>query len=171
MKGQGAAMPHPNDDEPSDGIRIKPANPVPDIFDLGGLAMADTAEMAVINPLTKMPTNWVWTFAGPGHPVAVSLNEKMGHKDRAEAFQLSRAMAGGREPKAKTNAEIAADNALRLGGRVLGWTPCVINGKELIFSVDKAVEILRDPQYGWLYTQVFNFLREEEVFLKPSQTS
>lgn len=165
MKGQGNAMPDAVDESVNGSVVLG------EIFDLADLKAANTAELAIIHPVTKLATTWVWTFAGPGHPVTRALSERLGKKDRAEAFQREKAMFTGRDPKEKSNNEVIAENALRFGGRVLGWTPIVMNGQELAYSQQKAIEILADPDYGWLYTQVFNFLRDDETFLKSSKTT
>jgi hypothetical protein len=142
-----------------------------EILDIGELAATDTAEMTVIHPLTKMPTTWVWTFAGPGHPTFLALSNALGMKDRAEGFADQRAMLGGRTPKIKSTQEIIEDNVRRIAGRTLDFTPAKINGEDLRFSTETAHRILKDPKYGWLYTQIFNFLRDEDVFIKGSPTS
>ncbi len=137
-----------------------------EILDIGELAAADTAEMTVQHPVTKMPTTWVWTFAGPGHPTFQALSNALGLKDRAEGFADQRAMLGGRTPKIKTTQEIVEDNVRRISGRTLNFTPAKINGEDLRFSPEAAERILKNPKYGWLYTQAYNFLRDEDVFIK-----
>ncbi len=139
-----------------------------EILDIGELAAADTIDYAIIHPITKMPTNWVWTFAGPGHPTFQALSNALGMKDRAEGFADQRALLGGRTPKIKTTPEIVEDNVQRIAGRTLNFTPAKINGEDLRFSSETAHRILKNPKYGWLYTQLFNLLREEDVFIKGS---
>jgi hypothetical protein len=142
-----------------------------EILDIGELAAADTVEMTIIHPLTKMPTTWVWTFAGGNHPTFLALSNALGMKDRAEGFADQRALLGGRAPKIKSTQEIIEDNVRRIAGRTLDFTPAKINGEDLRFSPETAHRILKDPKYGWLYTQIFNFLRDEDVFIKGSPTS
>ncbi len=139
-----------------------------EILDIGELAAADTVEMTVIHPRSKMPTTWVWTFAGPGHPMFQALSNALGMKDRAEGFADQRALLGGRTPKVKSTDEIVEDNVRRIAGRTLNFTPAKLNGEDLRFSPEAAHRILKDPKYGWLYTQMFNFLRDEDVFIKDS---
>ena len=145
--------------------------PAEDIFDLGDYAAADTAEMVVINPKTKEPTTWVWTFAGPGHPVAVALVDRLGMKQRAEATATEKAYRSGRDPKIKTTSEQIEDNVLRVSGRVLNFTPARINGQDLKFSPEEAHRILKDPHFGWLWIQAYNFNAEEDAFIKGSPTT
>jgi hypothetical protein len=140
-----------------------------DLFDIGELAAADTADMTVIHPKSKLPTTWVWTFAGPGHAQTIALNDEIGQADRAEAFQERKAIQSGRDPKARRNAELIEINVRRYSGRVLNFTPARLNGEDLRFTPKEAHRILKDPKYGWLWTQVFNFLRDEDVFITSSE--
>jgi hypothetical protein len=144
------------------------APPAEEVFDLGDFAAAQTSEMTVINPITKMPTTWVWTFAGPGHPDTVSLTRRLGMKAAAEANATEKAWRSGREPKIKDTSEQIEDNVLRVSGRALNFTPAKINGQDLRFSRAEAHRILKDPDFGWLWIQAWNFTREDDAFIKGS---
>ena len=142
-----------------------------DDFDLGDLAAEHTAELAIVNPRTKLPTTWVWTFAGPGHPATRAVQNKMGMRDRAEAFAERKAVQAGRDPKIPSNDELAEVNVHRISGRVLHFTSVKLNGRQIEFSPDEAHALLKDPNYGWLWLQCYNFLNAEDSFIKASPTT
>lgn len=142
-----------------------------DDFDLGDLAAADTAEMAVTHPVTKIPTTWIWTFAGPGHPATLAVQNKMGMRDRAEAFAERKALQTGRDPKIPSNPELAEVNVRRVSGRALHFTPVKLGGREIQFSPDEAHALLKDPKYSWLWVQAFNFINAEDSFIGASPTT
>ena len=142
-----------------------------DDFDLGELAAANTAELAIIHPKTKAETGWVWTFAGPGHPQTQELWNKLGMRDRAKDFANDKAIRSGRDPKIPTNPELVEINVPRYAGRALHFTPVKLNGRMIEFSPEEAHRLLKNPNYGWLWVQVYNFLNAEDSFIEASPTT
>ena len=146
-----------------------------DITDLADLTYADTMDYRVKHPITGAETTWVWTIAGPSHPVTVTLNEKIERRDQDEESKFAQARiaaakANKPEPKRpnSSQAERIARNAADLAGRVLSFTPIKMNGELIEFSQENAVKLLSDPAKDWLFGQIFNATVSKLGFIKNS---
>lgn len=127
------------------------------IFDLSSVTPVDTLDAAVPHPRTNIPTNWVWTIAGPAHPATIAAQEA------AHAAQTERLAAQRQKVKAaldagqpvptftETIAQIRDDTVAVMAPRVLGWTKVILNGDSLDYSPAAAANLLRDPRYTWIY--------------------
>ena len=136
-------------------------------FDLAALKAADTATMTVLHPMTGEPTTWQITFAGPAHPKAIALSNRLARKRLGDERLREQAAANGRKWKAaeRTPEEIREENVRIVAERILGWTPVRLNGSDVAFSEDAAVALLLDPSYGRVYDQVLEFLAADDSFL------
>lgn len=146
-----------------------------DIADLADLTYADTLEYRVKHPVTGAETTWTWTIAGPAHPVAVALNEKIERRDQDEESKFTQARiaaakANKPEPKRpnSSQAERIARNAADLAGRVLHFTPIKMNGETIEFSPEAAAKLLSDPAKDWLFGQILNATVSKLGFIKNS---
>lgn len=139
-------------------------------FDAGIFEFEDTAEMTVRHPITDQPTTWVWTIAGPGHPVTVEQGTRLSRKVLNENRAKEQAMVNGRKWKGddREPEEIRRENAETFAERVLGWTEVTINGEPYGYSRENVVKLLMNPRYGRIYTQLLDFLRADENFMKGS---
>ena len=127
-------------------------------FGLEALKAADTATMTVLHPLTGEPTTWQITIAGPAHPKAIALSNRLARKRLGDERLREQAAANGRKWKAVE--------------RMLGWTPVRINGADLLFTEEAAVRLLLDPAFGRIYDQVLEFLGADDSFLsRPAEAS
>ena len=141
-----------------------------DIFDIATIATEETAEMTVNHPVTGAPTTWVWTVAGPGHPVTVQVDSERAEEAKREETAIRRAQANGRvyKPDARTADEESRITAQRFARRVLAWTPVKFNGADYPHSQENVVKIFRDPKYFSVYRQLLEFITDEKSFMKPS---
>lgn len=144
-----------------------------DAFELDDLAATDTGELTIVSPVTGEPTTWVWTLAGPGHPITVAQADKASREALKLEQQRAHAAAAGkkfREPEI-TLEERKERNARFFADRVLGWTPVTIRGEPYPWSVDNAVKLLLNPAYGRIYGQLAEYFLSETAFTKPSASN
>jgi hypothetical protein len=150
----------------SEGIEFagRPAEP----FDLDDLDALDTAEMVVIS--NGKPTDWVWTFAGPGHPKAIAASNAIARERlRLDAAQ-EQARVNGKKWKAEeeTPAEALNRNATYVIDRLIGWSPVKMGGQDFPFTTENARKLLTDPKKGALALQAMEFLAEANSFTRRS---
>lgn len=142
-------------------------------FDLADLDASDTAALDVRHPATGEPTGWVITFAGPGHPQAVAINDRAIRKRLREEREQAQARTNGRKWKGENRKpeEVRTENVSFIVDRILGWTPVAINGVDLQFSRETAMALFADPRKGWLFTQALDFVVADDTFTRPSGTT
>ena len=135
---------------------------------LDDLNSADTGEMTVV--INGRPTDWKWTFAGPGHDKTIELNNRIARDRLHEDRQIHQAQVNGRKYKAPEESveEVRARNVDRVVDRLLGWTPIKIGGQDLQFSPEEARKLLMDPKKINLLAQALEFLSEEASFMNSS---
>lgn len=140
------------------------------VFDISTLEAVDTADMVVFS--NGQPTSWVWTFAGPGHPKAVELSNRLSKERLAKEAEQEQARVNGRKWKAdvETPEETAERNANYIVNRLLGWTDVKFAGQPYPFTPDNARKLLLDPKMGMLVIQALEFLTEQKSFTKRSVT-
>jgi hypothetical protein len=147
----------------------------PAAFDLSSLAYLPTAEMIVRHPITEEPTTWKITFAGPGHPITVGLGDDFARRSIKQRKEREEAMTNGRKWKAPEESpdKNRRINATSFARRMLDWTPVVLKAgaPPVTFSTDRAIELLEDQAFGWLYMQVSRFLADDAGFIPDSETN
>ncbi|WP_018456802.1 hypothetical protein [Bradyrhizobium sp. WSM4349] len=144
-----------------------------DVLDLASLDALDEAVLAIRHPATDVPTGWTWTFYGPAHPVTVELADRFSREALRKAAARRQAQANNRKWKEdeQTPDDLNRENVDGIVARTKSFSTIKLNGEELVFSKDKAAELLLDRRKGWLVKQVMDFLRAEENFIPPSATS
>ncbi|MET3348306.1 hypothetical protein ABIF52_008687 [Bradyrhizobium japonicum] len=144
-----------------------------DVLDLASLDALDEAVLMIRHPVTDLPTGWVWTFYGPAHPVTVELADRFSRDALRKAAARRQAQANNRKWKEdeQTPDDLSRENVEGIVARTKGFSTIKLNGEELVFSREKATELLLDRRKGWLVKQVMDFLRAEENFIPPSATS
>jgi hypothetical protein len=147
----------------------------PAAFDLSELAFIDTADMTVEHPATNEPTEWVITFAGPGHPTSVALQDEIAKRAIRTRQAQQQAQTNGRKwkPEDETPDSNREDNARYYAKRMLSWKPAVRlerGAAAMEFSQENARKLLVDPRYVWLYRQITAFLAADAGFIKNSET-
>ena len=137
-----------------------------DLFDISALDAFDTAEMKVQS--NGRPTSWIWTFAGPGHPQAMALLNKLSRERLRRESDQEAARVNGRkwQPEQEDPETIGKRNAEYVAGRLLGWSPVKLDGEDYPFTHDNAVRLLMDPKKGALAVQALEFLSEQRSFLQ-----
>ncbi len=150
-----------------------PPAPNSEVFDIASIATEDTAEMVINHPVTGSPTTWVWTIAGPGHPVSIAADRTASDESRREELLKEKARVNGRKWAGDfvDSAEQQRRNAVYFSKKVLGWTPVRINGADLLYSNANVIKILLDPHYQSIYRQLIDFMIDEKSFMKPSSLS
>lgn len=141
-------------------------------LDLADFDSLDEADMQVMHPDNGAPTNWVITFAGPGHKQTVEFSEKQARERLREDREKEQARVNGRKWKAQDEsvAELREKNLNWIASRILRWTPVKINGEEYPFSKENAMKLLSDPRKGNLFQQCLDFLSADQSFTKRSGT-
>lgn len=141
-------------------------------FDLDDLAAIDQAELE-IKTRDGRPTGWKWFIAGPGHPQAVELGNRIGRENMARAKAQEMARVNGKKWKGddETSEEAMRRTAENLAGRLLGWSPIKMHGEDYPFSHANAVALFLDRARGdTLVTQLTEFISDEKAFMKRSGT-
>lgn len=138
----------------------------PEVFDICDLDSSDTAEMTVHSD--GRPTSWVWTFAGPGHPQAIALSNRLSKARLRRESDQEAARVNGRkwQPEQEDPETVAKRNAEYVADRLIGWSPVKLGGEDYPFSRDNAVKLLMDPKKGALALQALEFLSEQRSFLQ-----
>jgi hypothetical protein len=141
-------------------------------FDLSELDTGDESTLAIKDRAGK-PTTWLWTFYGPGHPKTVALSNRVSKKwlDEARAKEQAQANSKKWKPEERSLDDIRNENVANILERTKDFTPVKLNGEEIRFSPEAARRLLLDPRKGALFTQISEFLKEEENFMRPSATN
>jgi len=137
-------------------------------FDIDQIDASDEAEMVV--HANGRPTTWVWRFAGPGHPKAVEVSNRMARERLRREAEQEQARVNGRKWKAEDESpdELARRNAEYVVDRLLGWSPVKFSGQDYPFSRENAIALLLDPKKGALAMQALEFLADQRSFSQPS---
>jgi hypothetical protein len=130
----------------------------------------DEADMAVV--MNCKPTTWVWTFAGPGHPRTVELENRAARERLHQERMKEQAVSNGRKWKAPdlTPDEIREKNVDWIVDRLLRWSPVKIDGQDYPFSPENARALLSDRKKVALFTQALDFLTADDSFTQRSAT-
>lgn len=137
-------------------------------FDIADLDASDEAQMIVQS--NGRATSWVWTFAGPGHPKAVDLSNKLSRERLHREAEQEQARVNGRKWKSdeETPDELAKRNADYIVERLLGWSPVKFSGEDYPFTPENARKLLLDPKKGALAMQALEYLADQRSFTKRS---
>lgn len=140
-------------------------------FDLSDLDAVDQSEMEVCRR-DGTPTGWKWFIAGPGHPQAVALRNRLNKEAIKKEREQEEARVNGRKYKADSDSpeDVFKRRVELIADRVVGWDPIKLNGQDYPFSRENVIALLLDPNRGdTLITQVSEFLRNDEAFMKRSE--
>jgi hypothetical protein len=140
-------------------------------FSLSDFDSADEADMTVA--MNGSPTTWIWTFAGPGHPKTVELENREARDRLHTERQIEQQRINGKKVKLpeQTVDEIREKNVNWIVSRLLRWSPVRINGEDYPFSPENARALLSDRRKVELFTQALEFLAADASFEKRSATS
>ena len=68
-------------------------------FDLSAVDAQDEGKLVIRHPKTLAPTDWTWTFCGPGHPVTVDLSNRVAQVALKRAAARRQAQVNGKKWK------------------------------------------------------------------------
>lgn len=142
-------------------------------FDLAQFDASDEASLVIRHPATGEPTTWVWTFYGPGHPKTVELADRASREALRELAAQRQARINGKKWKEDVQSadQLRDETINNIVGRTKAFTPVKLGSETIEFSTDAARALLSDRRKGWLFSQIVDFLRDEESFIQPSATS
>ncbi len=140
-------------------------------FDLSEIDSADEAEMTVV--AGGKTTDWIWTFAGPGHPQGVAQSNRVARESLHAQRQIVQARANSKKYKAEeqTPDELLTDNVNYVMERLLRWSPVTMNGQDYPFTQENARALLMDRKKGALLQQAIEFLLDDNSFTTRSPKS
>ncbi|KTR02552.1 hypothetical protein NS365_21440 [Aureimonas ureilytica] len=141
------------------------------IVDLSAFVPTDTALLEILAPGGVNGTGWTITFAGPSHPKAVAYAEENSRKNLRRQRQIEAAQINNRKfkPEEREVDEVRRENVAWIVARILDWTPVKLGpGGPVAFSEEAAFQMLLDPNYGWVFAQVVEFMTDERSFTKGS---
>jgi hypothetical protein len=140
-------------------------------FDINDLDAIDQADMVIL--AKGRPTNWVWTFAGPGHPKAVALSNRLSRERLRKEAEQEQARVNGKKWKAEQDSvdELARQNADIIVERLLGWSSVQMAGEDYPCTPENARKLLLDPKKGSLALQALEFIGDQNSFLQRSSTT
>jgi hypothetical protein len=148
------------------------------IADLSGADAlpSDTGTLQTVFPGTNKRTGWDVTFAGPGHPKTIALNQETSRKELHKSEQIERARVNGRKWKGddKTPDEQRREFIEGLVARIVCWTPVNFGEGPVEFAEGdatapkRAIELLLKPKLGAYVAQFVDYLIDERAFMKDS---
>jgi hypothetical protein len=140
-------------------------------FSFADFEAADEADMTVT--MNGKETTWVWTFAGPGHPKTVELENRAARERLQTERMKEQTVTNGKKWKApeQTVDEVREKNIDWIVNRLLRWSPVRINGDDYPFSAENARALLADRKKIELFTQALEFLTADSSFTRRSATS
>jgi len=141
----------------------------PATFDISELDSAEEAVMEVMS--NGLPTEWKWTFAGPGHPNAAAQSNRIARESLAKARAKEQAQTNGKKWKGgpeQSPDELREDNVSFVLERLLGWSEITMNGEPYPFSQENARKLLMDRRKGALLQQSLEFIFDDNSFTQRS---
>ena len=90
-----------------------------------------------------------------------------------EDREKEQARINGRKWKGEERApeDIRAENLGFWSTASSRWSPVSINGQDIPFSREAAMQLLGDPRKGWLFTQALDFVVADDTFTRPLATT
>lgn len=141
------------------------------MFDAGSLLAADTADMTVMSG--GKPTDWVWTFAGPGHEKAIEQSNRLARERLKLDAEQERSRVNGKKWRADPESpeEARRRHVDFIVERLVGWSDVSMAGKPFPFSVENARAFLGNPAAIAVATQALEFLGDDRSFTRRSAES
>lgn len=127
-------------------------------FDLDAIHDLESAELALLNPKTGVPTGAHITLAGPEHPLRKKRSMDIARQVRAALARNGRLATDPEDDLAE------AVDLLVLA--TLGWRGLSRGGKPLPFSADEARRLYTDQRSQWVVVQVNAALNDRALFTK-----
>jgi hypothetical protein len=137
-------------------------------FDLSDLDYSDEATMTVV--IKGKPSDWTWTFAGPGHEKTIEQRNRMSRERLHREHEQEQARVNGKKWTApeESVAAVRDRNIAFVVDRLLGWSEFKFGGAVYPFSPENARKLLSDPKKGALLVQALEFLSDDQAFTTRS---
>lgn len=138
-------------------------------FSLDDFALENESDLNLKNKFGQ-PSNWVWTFAGPGHPATVAADDRMAKRQLALQEEQEKARVNGRKWKGSgdTLEEVRDRNIDYIVARLLRWSDgMTVDGSPFQCTPENARKVLLNPALG-VYEQANSHLLDEKSFIPRS---
>ena len=139
---------------------------------IAGLMPVSSTKFMIKAPGTGEDSGWEITFGGPGHPKAVAYGEQLQRQTLERNSQIEAQQRNGRKikPESREPAEVRRESVGWVVSRIIDWTPVeVVEGEPPIeFSDEAAIRLLSQPEMGWAFGQMVDFLTDERSFTQSS---
>jgi len=137
-------------------------------FDLASFSYLDEADIEILD-VRGEKTGWVWTMAGPGHPLTVALTRKISDRYLKRQNEIQRAQVNNKNWKGEeeTTEELFANSVEHLVTRTLRWSEMTMNGADFPCTPENVRKVLL-RHGGVVYGQINAFTREEQSFTPRS---
>ncbi|RKQ70116.1 hypothetical protein [Oceanibaculum indicum] len=143
------------------------------LFDIAALETVGTDVMTVRHPVTGAATDWKWTIAGPGHPVAEALRAEFEREQADRQRRIEMARVNGKKWKGDDEdpAETDRRHNQRAAKRVLEWTAVTVDGAPFPCTPENVMRIATEPRWRRVWGQFIEYLVDEKSFTKSSASS
>lgn len=131
-------------------------------LDIGSIRSVQEKEIEIIHPVSKVPIGAFVTLASYEHQ-----NRRIARIEIARQLR-ERGESGGVDGNSSLIDEIAAESVAR---SILGWRGIRSSGKDLEFSLDAAIALLKEPSMYWLLQQLLDALGRQENFIETSASA
>ena len=116
-------------------------------------------------------SGWVWTFAGPGHPLTIAADDRQARRALHILDEQEKSRVNGKKWKGSGDSmEDIRDRYISyIIARLIRWTDgMAVNGEPFPCTPENARTILLNQQLG-VYEQVQEFLQSEKSFTPRSE--
>lgn len=138
-------------------------------FDIDALDALDEAHMTVM--AGDKPTDWIWTFSGPGHPKTIAQRERISREQLQRQRSIEMAQVNGKKWKGdgvRSPDDLRNSNIDYILERLTGWSPIMMSGEPYAYSQENARKLLADPRKSGLYQQALDFVTDDNSFTPRS---
>ncbi len=143
-------------------------------IDISVFIPQDISSLEIMKPGGIEGTGWHVQFAGPAHPKTVAWNNEQNRKNLRRSQQIEQAQVNGKKFKSEDRDvdEVRRDNVAWVVARIVDWTPVRLGpGDPVAFAEEAAIRLLMQPNMGWAFSQMIEFLVDERSFTKGSATN
>lgn len=137
-------------------------------FSLDEFKLNDESDLDLRNKFGER-SGWIWTFAGPGHPVTVAANDRLAKRELTVQEDQEKARVNGRKWKGSgdTLDDVRDRNISYIVERLLRWNDTTVDGSPFPCTPENVKKILLNPGLG-VYEQINTFLVDEKSFTPRS---
>lgn len=143
------------------------------VVNLSNARFSNTGVLEIRRPHTKDLTGWKITLAGPSHPKSIAVRDRQTDRYLQREQEKERAQVNRKKWKGENRDidDVRREYAEDIASRIVDWTPVDFGKGPVNFSEAVAVEILLDPDLGWIVAQIQDYFDDEKSFTKASATT